>query len=125
MGSPKPRRSKTERELRDAESQIMQLKRELAMCEGLPAARNLVANWLRLQEKKAANRRQELEKADSFARRLRQFREKRNLTQAELAKRSGLGQAMISLLENGDRQPGWGTIRKLAMALEVGVEEFQ
>src|SRR6266566_2833881 len=114
MGSPKPRRSKTERELLDAQSKIVQLRRELANCEGLPAAFNLVANWLRLQEQRAANRRRELEKADVFARRLRQFREKRNLTQAELASRSGLGQAMISLLEKGDRQPGWGTIRKLA-----------
>jgi DNA-binding XRE family transcriptional regulator len=125
MSSPKPRRGKTEHELRDAESKIMQLKQELEHCEGLPAARNLVANWLKLQEQKAAKRRQELERADVFARRLRRFREERRLTQAELARRSGVGQAMISLLEKGDRQPGWGTIRKLAEALVVGVEEFQ
>jgi DNA-binding XRE family transcriptional regulator len=123
--SVKPRRLKTENELRAAESNIDSLKQELALYEGNPAAMNLIANWLRQQEQKAAKRRQELAQADLFAARLRQLREERNLTQDELAKRAGVGQAMISLLEQGDRQPSWPTVCRLADALDVRVEVFQ
>jgi DNA-binding XRE family transcriptional regulator len=122
---PKPRRPKAEAELRHAEASIANLKEELAIYDGNPAAVNLIANWLKQQEQKAVRRRRELAEADVFAVRLRKHREAKALTQAELAKRAGLGQAMISLLEQGDRKPSWQTISKLAKALEVGLEEFQ
>jgi len=89
------------------------------------AAKNLLENWLRQQETKAENRRRQLNEADAFAARLRLVREQRNLTQVELAKRAGVGQAMVSLLEQGDRQPSWATVCRLAKALNVGIEEFQ
>jgi DNA-binding XRE family transcriptional regulator len=121
----KPRRPRTEKELTDAEINIDGLERELALYEGNSAATNLVANWLRQQKQKAAKRRQELAQADAFAARLRELREKQNLTQVELAERAGIGQAMVSLLEQGDRQPSWPTICRSAKALDVGVEAFQ
>ena len=124
-GQPKPQRPTKEAELHDAERSIDSLERELALCEGNPAARNLVSNWLRQQNQKAAKRRQMLVLADAFAARLRQLREKKKLTQVELAERAGIGQAMVSLLEQGDRQPSWPTICRLARALDVGVEAFQ
>jgi DNA-binding XRE family transcriptional regulator len=123
--SAKPRRPKTETELREAESNIENLKQELALYEGNEAARNLIANWLRQQEQKAAKRRQELARADAFAARLRQLREERKLTQDELAKRASVAQATISLLEQGDRQPSWPTVCRLATALDIRVEAFQ
>jgi DNA-binding XRE family transcriptional regulator len=123
--SPQPRRPRTERELRAAEANIASLRHELARYEGNYAATNLVVNWLKQQEQKASRRRRELAEADVFAARLRQLRERQNLTQTELAKRAGLGQAMISLLEQGDRQPSWETIQRLAEALDIGVENFQ
>src|SRR5215831_17737824 len=106
-GPTKPRRPRTETELRDAESSIDGLKQELAQYEGNPAATNLIANWLKQQEQKAARRRQELAEADAFAAQLRKLRAERRLTQEQLANRSGVGQAMISLLEQGDRKPSW------------------
>ncbi len=119
-----PRRPKTEQELRDAENSIEGLQQELARYEGNHAAMNLIANWLKQQEQKASKRREELAQADQFAAHLRRLREEREFTQVELAKRSGVGQAMVSLLEHGDRLPSWATVCRLAAALGVGVEAF-
>ena len=124
-GQPKPKRPTMEAELHDAERRIDSLQHDLALCEGNPAAMNLVANWLRQQNQKASKRRQSLAQADAFAAHLRQLREKQKLTQVELAERAGIGQAMVSLLEQGDRQPSWPTICRLAKALDVSVESFQ
>lgn len=41
------------------------------------------------------------------------------MTQAELAAESGVGKVAISKLENGHRNPQWGTASKLAKALDV------
>lgn len=124
-GKITPRRPKTEAELLDAQSNIESLKQDLLLCEGNPSAKNLLENWLRQQETKADNRRRQLNEADAFAASLRRVRERRNLTQVELAKRAGVGQAMVSLLEQGDRQPSWSTVCRLAKALDIGIEEFQ
>lgn len=121
----KPRRPRTQEELRRAEASIANLKEDLARYDGNPSAVNLIANWLNQQEQKAARRRQELAEADHFAARLRKHREAKGLTQVQLAKRAGLGQAMISLLEQGDRKPSWQTICRIAKALEASLEEFQ
>ena len=120
-----PRRPKTEQELHDAENSIESLRQDLARYEGNHAATKLIANWLRQQEQKAVKRRQELAQADQFAAHLRRLREERKLTQVELASRAGVGQAMVSLLEQGDRLPSWATVCQLAAALGVGVEAFQ
>jgi transcriptional regulator with XRE-family HTH domain len=51
--------------------------------------------------------------------RLRQLRQRRLLTIAELAKLSGVHQNTISRIENGAEGIHPGTIRKLAATLEV------
>ena len=51
--------------------------------------------------------------------RLRQWREQRLLTQAELAQRSGVAETTINRIENGRHEPRFSTIRKLAAALDV------
>ena len=51
-------------------------------------------------------------------------RQARLLTQLELAERSGLNVASISLLETGRRKALYRTIRQLAVALEVTPEEL-
>lgn len=47
------------------------------------------------------------------------WRRSRNLTQAELARRSGLSRPNLSQLEQGSRDLTVGTLRRLAEALEV------
>lgn len=57
--------------------------------------------------------------------RLRQLRLKLGLTQVELAKRSGVGQALISIIETHRRpNPAWSTAHKLARALGVDPREL-
>ena len=45
---------------------------------------------------------------------LRSLRQKNNLTQKELAERTGINQADISKLENGTANPSIRTLRRLA-----------
>lgn len=50
----------------------------------------------------------------------RRLRESRNLTQAQLARMSGVEPATVSQLENGKvRNPTYGTVSKLAAVLGV------
>ena len=53
-----------------------------------------------------------------FGDHLRELRQKRNLTQVQLAERCGFPQARISELERGGRTPNLVTILRLAVALE-------
>ncbi len=55
---------------------------------------------------------------------LRQARERRLITQPELADRSGVMVATISRIENGLQQPRIPTVRKLAKALGVEADEL-
>ncbi len=57
--------------------------------------------------------------ADVFSKRLRTAREKRGLSQGELAKRAGLQASAISHFETGTRKPSFDNLRRLADALEV------
>jgi len=50
---------------------------------------------------------------------LKELREKRFITQEELAKRSGRTTSTINRLENGKQQPRLGTRREIAKALDV------
>ena len=50
---------------------------------------------------------------------LRYIREKKGLTQQELAKRAGVTQDSVSRIETGERDPRRSTLEKLALALEV------
>jgi transcriptional regulator with XRE-family HTH domain len=55
----------------------------------------------------------------TFAARLAALRESQGLSQYELARRTGLTRQTLSRLEMGDREPGWGTVQLLALALGV------
>ena len=59
------------------------------------------------------------ESSDAFPARLRAAREKRGLTQGELAKRAGLQMSAISHFETGTRKPSFENLRRLADALDV------
>ena len=61
---------------------------------------------------------------DIFARRLRSLRCKSRLSQRELAKRSGLEEAIIEQMESGAREPNLKVIRRLAVALGRPVQEL-
>ena len=56
-----------------------------------------------------------------FGEHLRELRQKRGLTQVDLAERCGFPQARISELERGGRTPNLVTIIRLALALECRV----
>ncbi len=51
--------------------------------------------------------------------RLRALREKKNLSQGDVQKRTGLLRSYLSRVENGHTVPEIGTLEKLATALEV------
>jgi transcriptional regulator with XRE-family HTH domain len=51
--------------------------------------------------------------------RLREIREQKQLSQAELEKRTGLLRCNISRVENGDAVPAVKTLEKLARAFEI------
>jgi len=53
---------------------------------------------------------------------VRWIRERRGITQEELAERSGVSQNSVSRIETGKRKPHKGTLQKLATAL--GVEDW-
>ncbi len=55
---------------------------------------------------------------------LREARQRRLLTQAELGKRAGTTEATVNRLENGLQTARISTIRKLAEALEIPAEEL-
>ncbi len=59
-----------------------------------------------------------------FAERLKAVRTGRGVSQYELARRSGLTNQALSLLELGKSQPTWVTVQRLALALDVPVTEF-
>lgn len=55
--------------------------------------------------------------ARAFGERLRKIRERQDMKQSDLARRSGLTPAAISQLESGQREPTFSTIIRLANAL--------
>ena len=59
-----------------------------------------------------------------LARRIRGLRERRGLTQEELAERSGISVSFASLLERGERSPSYETLVQVAGALGVPLAEL-
>lgn len=59
-----------------------------------------------------------------FASRLKEIRTAKGLTQAELAEKTGLSQAAIGLWEVGKRSPTFSSVKALAAALGVSVEDL-
>jgi len=55
---------------------------------------------------------------------VKQVRERALLTQGELAKRAGVGLATLNRIENDRVEPRFGTIRKLARALNIDPVEL-
>jgi len=58
----------------------------------------------------------------SFARKLKDARESMDLSQAELARKTGLSQRSITAYENENTIPRGNTIRKLARVLNISME---
>ena len=58
----------------------------------------------------------------TFGEKLKYYRKARNWTQAELSKRSGVGQNQIARYENGQRVPRYDKVVKLADALQIGTD---
>ncbi len=57
-----------------------------------------------------------------FPTRLRQAREKRGLTQADLSKEAGLPSTTISHFESGSRKPSFDNLRRLTKVLGVSTD---
>jgi transcriptional regulator with XRE-family HTH domain len=55
---------------------------------------------------------------------VRELREKRGITQERLAQDAGLTTGTVSLLERGQSNPAWGTVKALADGLGVTVVEL-
>lgn len=60
--------------------------------------------------------------SEVFPQRLRLARELRELSQSELAARSGLQPAAVSHFETGARRPSFDNLRRLANALQVSTD---
>jgi transcriptional regulator with XRE-family HTH domain len=61
----------------------------------------------------------------TFGERLRQLRDEAGMTQVDLAEASGLPLGSLRNYEQGQREPYWSVIFKLAEALGVPVEAFR
>ena len=59
-----------------------------------------------------------------FGQNLRKLRLARNISQEELAFRSGLHRTYVSSVERGERNISLENIEKLAKALEVGMKDL-
>jgi transcriptional regulator with XRE-family HTH domain len=64
------------------------------------------------------------ERGTGFAAALKRLREERGLSQAALAEKAGMNVFGVAKLEQGVREPGWGTVLKLAAALGVECTAF-
>ena len=62
--------------------------------------------------------------AETFGERLKRVREDRMKTQRELARDAGVALTTIVNLEQAHNEPRFGTIRKLARALDVDPHEL-
>jgi len=60
----------------------------------------------------------------NLGRNLRRIRERRELTQEEVAHRSGVHSTEVSRIETGKRDPQISTLERLADALEVSPGEL-
>jgi transcriptional regulator with XRE-family HTH domain len=59
-----------------------------------------------------------------FAKRLKELREQKGMTQEELAKASGLSVSFIRSVEQGVSAPSFESIEKIAQVLEIPIKEF-
>lgn len=59
--------------------------------------------------------------SDAFSQVVKRHREKRALSRAALAEKSGLHQTYVGLLERGERSPNLDTAKAIAEALNVSL----
>lgn len=59
---------------------------------------------------------------ETFAARLRRIREKRELSQSDLARRAGMQPSAVAHFEADRRKPSFDNVRELAKALEVSAD---
>ena len=62
--------------------------------------------------------------SDAFSRVVKRHRERRQLSRAALAERSGLHQTYIGLLERGERSPNLDTAKAIANALGLSLNQL-
>jgi DNA-binding XRE family transcriptional regulator len=55
---------------------------------------------------------------------IRELRQKRDATQEDLAPRAGITAKTLSLIERGEANPTWGTVRGIADALGASISEL-
>ena len=55
---------------------------------------------------------------------IRQMREGRDMTQEALAQIAGITTGTVSLIERGQSNPAWGTVKAIAVALDVSVADL-
>ncbi len=55
---------------------------------------------------------------------IHQIREKKNITQEDLALSAGLNRAYIGYIERGERNPSTETLAKIAKALRVSLKDL-
>lgn len=67
----------------------------------------------------------DLEKAlIALGRAIHEARREKKLTQEELALRTDLHETYISVIERGQRNPTWGVVRRISLALGVPLPEL-
>lgn len=55
---------------------------------------------------------------------IRQLRHKRGITQEDLAHEAGITTGTLSLIERGQANPTWGTVRNIASALSINMGDL-
>ena len=60
----------------------------------------------------------------SVGRKIRQLRDRKNLSQQKIAEQSGLSRNTLSLIERGQSSPTISTLKRLANALDVSINAF-
>ncbi len=65
-----------------------------------------------------------LEPQEALGQAIRELRQAQGLTQRELAEAADTNETWISHIESGRTNPAWGTVARLAAALQVPVSEL-
>ena len=63
------------------------------------------------------------EPQEALGRAIRQLRDARGLTQKELADAADVNATAISHIERGRTNPAWGTVKRIAAALDLRVSD--
>lgn len=71
-----------------------------------------------------AKRKEQPAIVQKFGRKLRKLREAKDMTQEELAVKSGLHRTYISMLERGERSAALDSLEKIARSLGVSMQEL-